>query len=95
MSDSERVEFQAPKGVVPDDIKPGDTFDLVSTYRLKPSGEICLIQIGETKMPGYDEDDYENKPAANRQSYANMADSMQTAMGAGGGMTQGGPGGGY
>lgn len=87
---AERVEFQAPKGVVPDDVKPGDTFDLVSTYRLKPGGEICLVQIGETKMPGYDEEDYDAKPAASRQDYGNMVDSMQSAMSSGGGAAGGG-----
>lgn len=88
---NERVEFMAPKGVVPEDIKPGDTFDLVSTYRLKPSGDICLIQIGDTQMPGYDdaEEEYNEKSKTTRQSYGNVMDSMHSAMSGSGG---GGPG---
>lgn len=87
---SERVEFMAPKGVVPEDIKAGDTFDLVSTYRLKPDGQICLIQIGDVQMPGYDEDEYEDKNKTTRQSYGNVMDSMHSAMA---GSDEGGGGG--
>jgi hypothetical protein len=89
----ERVEFTPPKGVVPEDIKKGDTFDLVSTYRLKDDGEICLIQIGDTKMPGYEEGEYESKTKADRQSYGDVVDSMHASMAAGG--EGGNPGGGY
>lgn len=89
---SERIEFKAPKGVVPEDVAAGDTFDLVSTYRLKENGQICLIQIGEHKMPGYEEDDYkESTKGKNRESYGNVMQSMQSAMGeSGGGNPQGG-----
>lgn len=96
MADDERVEFKAPENVVPQDIKAGDTFDLVSTYRLKPDGQICLIQIGDTKMPGYDEDDYNEKEQDSRQSYGNVMDSMHSAMGsADGAGADAGAGGGY
>lgn len=89
---SDRVEFKPPKGVVPEDVSSGDTFDLVTTYRLKPSGEICVIQIGDQKMPGYDEDQYEQEGKnKNRQSYADVMGSMQSVMSEGG---QGGAGGG-
>ena len=88
---SDRVEFHPPKGVVPEDIHAGDTFDLVTTYRLKPNGEVCLVQVGDQKMPGYDEDEYNEKASETRQDYSGMAQSMQSAMsqasaeGAGGG----------
>jgi len=82
---AERVEFKAPKGVVPEDVKPGDTFDLVSTYRLKPNGEICLTQIGDTKMPGYEEDEYEHKEAEHREGYGDVMQSMHSAMSNAGG----------
>ena len=62
------IEFKPPKGVVPEDVGKGDTFDLVSTYRLKDNGEICLIQIGDHKMPGYDEDECEHEEKGNRES---------------------------
>ena len=80
---SERIEFKPPKGVVPEDVTAGDTFDLVSTYRLKPNGEICLIQIGDHKMEGYEEDEYKDKSGGKRESYGNVMQSMQSAMGGG------------
>jgi len=93
------VEFKPPKGVVPEDIKKGDTFDLVSTYRLKDNGQICLIQIGDAKMPGYEEDQYEHEEKEHREGYGNVMDSMHAAMagGADGGAagTNPGMGGGY
>jgi hypothetical protein len=95
MPKEDRVEFQAPKGVIPEDIETGDTFDLVSTYRLKPGGEICLVQMGDVKMPGYDEDEYEDKNKETRAGYGNVMDSMHSAMGSGdGGDAGGGAGGG-
>lgn len=91
---SERVEFEAPKGVVPEDIEAGDTFDLVSTYRLKDNGEICLIQIGDTKMPGYEKDEYEESTKGkNRQGYGDLVGSMHSAMSQG--ADNPGMGGGY
>jgi len=81
----ERVEFKAPKGVVPEDVKSGDTFDLVSTYRLKPNGDICLVQIGDTKMPGYVKDEYDNKEQEHREDYGDVMQSMHSAMSSGGG----------
>lgn len=93
---AERVEFKPPKGVIPDDVSTGDTFDLVSTYRLKGSGEICLIQIGDTKMPGYDEDEYEEQTnGQNRKSYADVMSSMQSTMSEGNSMPGSDAGGGY
>jgi hypothetical protein len=92
----DKVEFMPPKGVIPEDIEKGDTFDLVSTYRLKPSGEICLVQIGDVKMPGYDEDEYDDKSKETRPTYGSEMDSMHSAMGsgddAGGGGGMGGGG---
>lgn len=98
---SERVEFKAPKGVVPEDVAAGDTFDLVSTYRLKPDGQICLVQIGDHKMAGYEEDEYEQDTKnKNRASYGDVMASMHSAMsdqGGGSGNTDmgGGGSGGY
>lgn len=30
---------------------------MVCTFRVKDSGTICLVELGETKMPGYDTSD--------------------------------------
>jgi hypothetical protein len=87
---AERVEFKPPKGVVPEDVQAGDTFDLVTTYRLKKNGEVCLIQIGEQKMEGYEEDEYQAKEKPSRESYGNVMDSMHAAMGQGAGPDAGG-----
>lgn len=51
---TKRVEFTPPDGVVPEGAEAGEEFDAVCTFRVKDSGDICLIQLGETKMPGYD-----------------------------------------
>jgi len=85
------VEFKPPKGVVPEDIETGDTFDLVTTYELRDNGEVCVVQIGDVKMPGYDEGDYKRKSKKNRQSYGDVVSSMQSAMNEG----NPGEGGGY
>jgi hypothetical protein len=94
--DSDLVEFMPPKGVVPEDVTMGDTFDMVSTYRVKHNGEICLIQIGDAKMPGYEKEDYDrDTKGKNREGYGNVMKSMQDAMGGGAGNTDMGGGGGY
>jgi hypothetical protein len=84
------VEFKPPKGVVPEDIQVGDTFDLVSTYELQSNGEVCLVQMGDVKMPGYDEGEYKRKKTKDRESYGSVMDSMHSAM-----SETDNPGGGY
>ncbi len=85
-----RIEFTPPAGVVPEGTKAGEEFDLVSTFRVKPDGDVCLIQMGDEKMPGYSDKD---KPAG-KPSYADEHAAM-TATGGGngngdaGGETQG------
>jgi len=74
-----RVEFTPPSGVVPEGTKSGEEFDLVCTFRVKPDGDVCLVMMGDTKMPGYAERE-KGKP-----SYKSEHDEM---MGAGGGQTQ-------
>lgn len=78
---SERIEFKPPQGVVPEDVTAGDTFDLVTTYRVKSNGEICLVQMGDVKMPGYEKDEYDSKPDEHREAYGSVMDSMHSAMG--------------
>lgn len=68
---SKRVEFQVPQGVVPEGTEAGEDFDLVSTFRLKGDGSCCLVQMGDVKMPGYD-DKADYKP-----DYSEEAQSMQ------------------
>ena len=77
---SELIEFHPPKGVVPEDTEVGGMFELVSTYRLKPGGEICLVMIGDHKMPGYEEGEYEEHMKGERKGYGDYMDSMHKAM---------------
>lgn len=80
-----RIEFTPPAGVVPEGTKAGEEFDLVSTFRVKPDGNICLVMIGDTKLPGYsDNDKSKGKPS--------YADEHEAMMGSGGGETQTGYG---
>lgn len=54
---TQRVEFRAPAGAVPEGTQPGEEFDLVSTFRMKDNGDCCLVMMGDSKMPGYDKGD--------------------------------------
>lgn len=51
-----RVEFKPPKGWIAPEGKSGsDTFDQLCTFRVKSNGDVCLIAMGETQMPGYED----------------------------------------
>lgn len=67
---TQRIEFKPPAGVVPENTGADETFDMVSTYRVKPNGDICLIQIGDVKMPGYDDKE------GGKPSYGDYAQGM-------------------
>ena len=79
---SERVEFKPPRGWnPPEQTDPGKDFDLVCSFRVKPSGQLCLVKLGDHDMPGYgdkSEEAHENKP--DYSEYAKgMAESMDQA----------------
>jgi hypothetical protein len=58
-----KVEFTPPKEfVAPAGTEAGKQFDLVCTFESKQGGTLCLVQLGDTKMPGYDGKDNESKP---------------------------------
>lgn len=63
------MTFKPPQGVVPEGTQVGDTFDLVSTFRLEGDGNVCLTVMGETKMTGYD-NDKEAKPVYREEAKA-------------------------
>lgn len=76
-----RIEFNPPQGVVPEGTKAGEEFDAVCSFRVKNDGSVCLIQMGDEKMPGYsDKDKSKGKPS--------YADEHQEMMGSGGGPVQ-------
>lgn len=61
---SKRVEFSAPDGFrPPEGTQPTDTFEAMATFQYKKDGRLCLVAIGDHKMPGY-KDGEENSTAA-------------------------------
>lgn len=73
---TEKVEFRPPKDFVPPESENG-VFDVVCSFRANPDGSVCLTQLGDVKMPGYEdlEDEKPNKPG-----YGGYASKMQGAM---------------
>jgi len=63
-----KIEFTPPKGVVPEGVSAGEEFDAVSTFRVKDGGEICLVQIGDVKMPGYGDREGDSKPGYEKEA---------------------------
>jgi hypothetical protein len=68
------IEFKPPQGVVPEGVGIGEDFDLVCTFRVKASG-VCLVQLGEIKLPGYDAKD----KGGSKPSYRGDAEAMVNA----------------
>lgn len=53
---TKRVEFALPDNFsVPEGMTAGEDFDVVCTLRLKPDGSVCLVMLGDTQMPGYND----------------------------------------
>lgn len=57
-----KVEFTPPKGFTPPEGL--ETFDSMATFQLKPNGRMCLVAIGDFKMPGYDKKYKPENPGA-------------------------------
>lgn len=52
---SKRIEFKIPEGfTVPEGTEAGGQFQEMATFQLKKNGTMCLVAIGEHKMPGYE-----------------------------------------
>jgi hypothetical protein len=80
MTQEERVEFTPPEGVVPEGTAANETFDVVCTFRVESSGEVCLIQIGDEKLPCYDEEETNKPKTKSPLPYAEESESMTSAM---------------
>ena len=52
---AKRIEFRPPTGSVPEGLTAVEDFDSVCTFRVKANGDICLVMLGDTQMPGYGE----------------------------------------
>jgi len=60
---SNRVEFDLPEGfTLPEGTEPGSEFDLVCTFRLKKNKKLCLTELGDFDMPGYDDKEDASEP---------------------------------
>lgn len=72
MKNDHKVRFPFPPGFTsPEGIQPGDTFDVVCTIKPEADGMGCLVKLGDTPMPGYDEDDHNrDKPKPDYGEYA-------------------------
>lgn len=83
-----RIEFKIPKGLTaPEGTQAGDQWQEMATFRMKPNGMMCLVAIGEHKMPGY-----ENGKSDESESPMEMMQSKATTRygAAMGGMSPGG-----
>lgn len=48
------IEFKIPEGyTVPEGTEAGGEWQEMGTYRLKKNGMMCLVAIGDHKLPGY------------------------------------------
>ena len=48
------IEFKMPKGfTLPEGTSHGDQFQEMATFRVKPNGSLCLVGVGDHKLPGY------------------------------------------
>jgi len=73
-----KYDFEPPKGSVPEGTKPGDTFDLVTTYKLNDDGTVCLTQMGDMKM---DADEGKPEKPKTRQYQAEASDMVSSMKG--------------
>lgn len=59
-----KVEFTPPAGfATPEGTEAGKEFEAMATFQVKRDGRLCLVAIGDHKMPGYsdNEDDVVKK----------------------------------
>jgi len=79
---SRRVEFKPPEGFSPpENVEPGKDFDLVCSFQVKPTGELCLTKLGDHAMPGYDgkEGHDETKEHMDKPDYGEYSKSIMDA----------------
>ena len=80
-SKGDRVEFRPPNGFsVPEGSEEKGEFDLVCSFRVKPDGMVCMTQLGDHKMPGYDGKEEETEETKTRPDYKELASSVTAGM---------------
>lgn len=68
------VEFSPPEGLaVPEGKTEGDTFESMATFRIKKNGKMCLVAIGDLKMPGYEDRDEGGEVASKYRKAMNVS----------------------
>ena len=68
-----RIEFKPPKEYhAPEGKGDGDEFEELVKFKIKKDGSLCLVEIGEVPMPGYKDDEGEDKPPDSRGYVQNM-----------------------
>jgi hypothetical protein len=70
-----KVKFMPPTDFkLPEDVQDGGEFDAVCTFKVE-NGELCLTQLGDSKMAGYGE----KEGAKHKPGYGEYAAQMQKA----------------
>ena len=83
---TKKIEFKPPEHVIPEGTEEGEDFDMVSTYRVKPNGMVCLVQMGDVRMPGYDDKENGKEERPSYDKYRKGMTEMPMEGGMGGGM---------
>ena len=74
------IEFKAPEGLeIPEDIKPGDPFEVMATVILGEKGELYLKEIDGIAVSGEDEEnDAEGESEAPDEGFLEAMDRRMT-----------------
>ena len=63
------IEFKMPEALeIPDGISNGETFESMATFQVKKGGRLCLVAIGEHKMPGYSQHEQPRQPDPGKEA---------------------------
>jgi len=63
-------EFQPPESyILPEGLKDGETFEDIATFKLKKSGKICIIKVGDA--PILDEGKKDNEDYGTEEGMGN------------------------
>lgn len=53
---NKKNSFRLPEGIeIPEGIKPGDSLEFMAEFKVEQNGEVCLVGVEGTKLPGYSE----------------------------------------
>lgn len=72
-----RIEFDPPEGFsLPEGKAVNDDIEVMATVRMKPDGRLCLVAVNDERMPGFrdDEDDEKTYAQASSDEFAPMSD---------------------